>query len=196
MVKIKIYRHGETNWNVKKIMQSHTDIPLNLTGLVQAFELEKLLKDEKFDLFLSSDLSRAHQTCRVATQKHDANIPLILSSNLRELNFGNYEGMDLESFITKFDNAKIMQDLNNPESFNIKIPGGESQKDVVNRFISCLDDAINTYPMARHIAIFTHAGVMRSLYRYLLNKDKMFDNCECLELSYNLEYGKLEVLCN
>ncbi|GIW64747.1 MAG: hypothetical protein KatS3mg092_0680 [Patescibacteria group bacterium] len=38
-----LVRHGETDWNVKGLVQGHSDIPLNDKGRWQAKELSKKL---------------------------------------------------------------------------------------------------------------------------------------------------------
>ena len=43
MSKLYIVRHGQTDWNVKKLLQGATDIELNGDGIKQAEELSKKL---------------------------------------------------------------------------------------------------------------------------------------------------------
>jgi broad specificity phosphatase PhoE len=47
-----LVRHGETDWNAKKIIQGITDIPLNKKGEKQAKELAQKLTHVKFDTVL------------------------------------------------------------------------------------------------------------------------------------------------
>lgn len=51
-----IARHGQTEWNLKRMIQGHRDIPLTPEGEKQAFELAKELKRIKFSAIFSSDL--------------------------------------------------------------------------------------------------------------------------------------------
>jgi len=57
--RVYLVRHGETEGNRKKIIQGQLDIPLNQTGSDQAARVAEVLRTIKFDVALSSDLSRA-----------------------------------------------------------------------------------------------------------------------------------------
>lgn len=194
MIKITIYRHGQTNWNKKKLTQGHTNIPLNLTGLVQAFEIGKKLKDENINLILSSDLSRAYQTARVATKHLDENIPLILSKKLRETCFGKYEGKPCNLFVEECESLISKWNSLDDDSFDTKVEGVETQREVISRFLQCLEDNINRYPESRNILVFSHGGLMKNLYKYLAKKNKFFNNGESLELYYDLADAKLKLI--
>ena len=50
MNKLYIVRQGQTDWNVKKLVQGKTDIELNDEGRGQAREAGELIKDKKIDL--------------------------------------------------------------------------------------------------------------------------------------------------
>ena len=68
MKHIYFIRHGETDWNKKKLTQgSRNDIPLNATGIEQAHFTGKYLneyrqKAQPFDLVLCSPMKRTKQT--------------------------------------------------------------------------------------------------------------------------------------
>ena len=55
---IYLIRHGETEWNEKKLIQGHSDIPLNEKGKLQSEQLGEKLKDIHFEAVFSSDLIR------------------------------------------------------------------------------------------------------------------------------------------
>ena len=44
MNKLYIVRHGQSDWNVKKLLQGVTDIELNEEGIKEAFELSKKIR--------------------------------------------------------------------------------------------------------------------------------------------------------
>ncbi|MBI2630816.1 histidine phosphatase family protein [Candidatus Nomurabacteria bacterium] len=50
-----LVRHGETEWNVKKITQGQSESTLTENGIRQAEETAEKLKDIKFDAIFSSD---------------------------------------------------------------------------------------------------------------------------------------------
>lgn len=90
MGRLVLVRHGETDWNVERRVQGHSDTPLNDNGREQARKLSATLGLETFELVISSDLDRAKETARLS-------LPLGTSisetADLRELNFGDWEGL-------------------------------------------------------------------------------------------------------
>ena len=70
MTIIGIILHGLTDWNVQRRFQGTTDIPLNETGRMQALKLgERFAKEDKWDLIITSDLSRAMETGKIISEK-------------------------------------------------------------------------------------------------------------------------------
>lgn len=87
-----IMRHGETDWNLKYKLQGSTDIPLNETGRVMAKNAAKEYRDIHFDVCYVSPLSRARETAKLVLEGR--NIPIIVDNRLREMSFGEYEGIE------------------------------------------------------------------------------------------------------
>lgn len=65
MTTLLLVRHGETVDNAAKIMQGQTPGKLNETGVLQAEDVRDRLRNERIDAFVSSDLHRSVQTCKL-----------------------------------------------------------------------------------------------------------------------------------
>ena len=58
-------RHGETNGNLRGVIQGWTDEPLNDKGRKLAKITAQALRDIKFDVVISSPLQRAYETAQI-----------------------------------------------------------------------------------------------------------------------------------
>ena len=63
---IYLVRHGETEWSRSGQHTGRTDIPLTPLGREQALDLGRRLAGHEFALVLTSPLSRAAETARLA----------------------------------------------------------------------------------------------------------------------------------
>lgn len=88
---IYIVRHGQTDWNVKRLIQGHIDIPLNEEGKRQAKKISIELKGITFNKIYSSDLKRAYETAKIIAQ--DRKLKIVVSEDLRERYFGKFQGV-------------------------------------------------------------------------------------------------------
>lgn len=87
---IYLMRHGQTDWNVRYLLQGSTDVPLNENGREMARQTAKAMREIPFDAAYTSPLSRARETAEIVTAGRK--IPLFLDEDLKEMNFGIYEG--------------------------------------------------------------------------------------------------------
>ena len=90
MTRLLLVRHGETVDNVNQIMQGQTQGELTQKGVLQAEELAQQMRDESIDVFVSSDLKRSIDTCRIIAQSHD--LPVVQTPLLRERDWGGFTG--------------------------------------------------------------------------------------------------------
>lgn len=89
-----VVRHGQTDWNKRKVMQGQTDIPLNEEGIKQAKLLREKLKDITFDAIFCSPLIRAKQTCEIIAGVCNATY----DKRIIERNYGEFENREKKSF--------------------------------------------------------------------------------------------------
>ena len=150
-----LVRHGQTDWNREKRFQSTTDVPLNETGLAQAWQIREELdrRNVHFVLARSSPLSRAVETARIIVNGTDT--PYEPEPGFMEISFGDYEGR-LESelrdeFGSAFDEWRDSQYTKAP-------PGGESILGGAERVRPYLD-ALREQAITGDVLIVAHQAI-------------------------------------
>ena len=140
-------RHGETDWNRRRIMQGHTDIALNAHGIAQAEEVAPAVAKLPIASICCSTLSRARRTAEIVNTRK---LPLVVIDDLKECGFGIYEGQDA--------GGAWREDWRNGAS----IPQGESLDVYTARLARGLNAALaNTGP----VLIVGHGGSVAPLER-------------------------------
>jgi len=86
-----IVRHGETELNVIKAFQGHTDSRLTAKGIQQARTHASKLKSCGLKQIICSDLPRATHTASIIAEILE--IPMQMDPQLREVYFGFWDGM-------------------------------------------------------------------------------------------------------
>lgn len=182
-----IVRHGETEWNVKGLVQGHTDIPLTEKGKKEARQLAKKFSQINFNAVFSSDLLRAKQTAKIITLER--NIAIKTTQALRERSFGRFEGRSLWE---DKEYQKLIQDfLRLPKEEKFKKsphPEIESDERLISRFITFIREVAVAYP-GGNILVVTHGGVMRAFLLHLGFADEESLPSGSIK---NLAYIKLE----
>lgn len=122
-----IMRHGKTDWNLKYKLQGSTDIPLNEEGRVMAKNAGVEYYNVHFDVCYVSPLSRAKETAELVLKGR--NIPIIVDERLKEMSFGEYEGVE-NSF--QIPDCPINVLFQHPENYKA-IGGAESLEELYSR---------------------------------------------------------------
>ena len=172
-LQMTIVRHGQTQGNVKKLVEGITDTPLNDTGKNQAKSAGEWLKEEKYDFIVTSDLKRTKETAACIINenldypKNGANYAEL--KLLRERNFGKLEGMDFVEYIDAAAKEGFSWVDYTPE-------GGESMDDVKNRCVEFLemifkiiDSSSKTKPK---VLVVTHGFVIAQLIAHIYEATK------------------------
>lgn len=90
---VYIVRHGETKVNTEGRLCGHIDTPLNENGRLLGRLTGEGLADVKFDVVISSPLSRAYETAQLilANNKYSKDVPILTDRRLMEASWGPWE---------------------------------------------------------------------------------------------------------
>jgi len=101
---LTLVRHGQAEKNLEGgILHGSTESPLTELGCAQAAKVGERLKDEKYDLVYSSDLSRAYDTCLAIVGDPNR---IIKDTTLREKDFGKFEGQPNKYFKEELEKTR------------------------------------------------------------------------------------------
>ena len=151
-----VVRHGETEWNAVGRIQGHSDIPLSEIGRDQAQAAARRLAVASIDVAYSSDLSRSNETARIILGER--NIPLHATPDLRERDYGIFEGLTLEERKDKFPEmfaASLVKDL------DFAPTGGESPRATSARMTTFIASLKARHP-DESVLIVGHGGSLRA----------------------------------
>ena len=163
MTEIIIIRHGETEWNKTGRFQGHSDVPLSEEGRAQAEALGKNLVVDHVDAIYASDLTRAMETAAPLAERFG--LPVIPDPQLRELNFGAWEGRNFND--VNAENPDAMKNFyNDPEQANI--PDSENFTDFQRRVAGRVRE-ITAQERGKRIVIVSHGASIRILLADLLS---------------------------
>ncbi len=163
-LRLFLVRHGETIWNAAGRYQGHMDVPLSAVGDAQAEALARRLAREHLDVIYTSDLSRAHSTARAIAAPH--NLPVFPDPRLREMSFGEWEGMTFAQMEAEFPDQVAWW---NSDRLNHAPPGGETLGDGAVRMQAVLDDVIRQH-QDQTVLLVSHGGAIKLMLCLLLNK--------------------------
>lgn len=139
--RLLIARHGETDYNKKGLLQGRgIDAPLNEQGRSQARCLAGYLVNYNTTGIAVSSLQRTWQTAdpyRVQTQ-----LELLKNRDLDEMDFGDFEGAD--QTVVAGELNRLQNTWKNGDTA-VKIPGGESPKEVFKRANDAVRTIIKSY---------------------------------------------------
>ena len=164
--RIYLIRHGQIFGYDTFPVFGQTDVELTSVGMLQMNQVAERLRLVELQGIYSSDLKRATVGARLIAAHH--NVPVHFLQELREMHFGNWEGMTLSEIRTGFPEelAKRQEDIVHYEA-----PGnGESVSALSDRIMEAFEKILSRHESG-NIAIVAHGAVNRVILSHALGLD-------------------------
>ena len=195
MYKLVLIRHGESTWNLENRFTGWTDVDLTPTGVEQAKQAGRLLKESgmDFDVAYTSVLKRATWTLWHCLEEMDRTwLPVVHNWRLNERHYGALQGLNKADMAKQYGDEQVLiwrrsydtpppaleasdprSERSDPRYARLKpedVPLTECLKDTVARVMPFWNEAIA--PAIKHgkrIVIAAHGNSIRALVKYLDN---------------------------
>jgi len=180
---VYLIRHGQVKGYESFPVYGHSDVELTETGVLQMLQMADRLRLVDLDAIYSSDLIRSATGARQIARYH--NVPLHFLPELRELYFGDWEGLTLKEIRERYPEEMEKRES---DPANFEAPGGgESLAKLSARITKCFE-RILLEQKGSGIAIVAHGGVNRVILCSALGLeiDRMFN--------IHQEYGCLNII--
>lgn len=163
MINLYILRHGETDYNLKGIVQNDDSV-LNETGIKQANIAREKLNDIDYDLIISSPFTRTRQTSEIINIK---NKPIIYDDRLVERDMGELKEneMSYNSY-----NGALYWDYN----LNLSDRGIEGVQAIFKRAEEFIDYIKKNYNN-KTIVVVSHNAIIRAIHHVINNTTRTSD---------------------
>lgn len=192
-MKIYLIRHSESIDDIEDCYGGIADFDLSENGIkkVEQYEIENL----GIEKIYTSPYKRAYHTAKILNKK--LNVDLEIIDNIRECNsYGILSGVNKEKAKKIFSYVFDMPKYKNTGYYlGTSFLGGEEINEFDKRVEEGITKIISKSKELNTIAIVTHGGVYRSIYKNILKVDKKLDQMDDLattELKYN--NGKFEII--
>jgi broad specificity phosphatase PhoE len=157
-------RHGEVEESYLRVFGGRIDMNLSPRGHEQAASLAKWLERQTIDAVYASPMKRVQQTLAPFASKNGWSERVVVSENLREIDFGDWTGLSWEAVQQKFG-VSAFQWLTELERGGIA--NAEDTRSYCGRVQSCVSDMLQKHA-GRNVAVFCHGGVIRTALAFLL----------------------------
>jgi broad specificity phosphatase PhoE len=154
-VRLVFVRHGQTDSNVARALDTRPPgAPLNALGLAQAEALGERLAVEQVTAVYASVATRARQTAAPVAAAHGLDVTVV--DGVHEVFAGDLEGRSDLAARESFD---VVYDAWWAGDLDARLPGGESARDVRERFLTALGPLVDG--STGDIVVVSHGAAIR-----------------------------------
>ena len=157
-VEICLTRHAQSVSNAEGRWQGHGDSPLSEEGRRQVAALREALREQEFDVVVSSDLRRTMDTASALGAEAQGD------PAWREIDVGAWEGLTMAEVFERFPQEIAALRQRKP----VAIGGGESWLEVFERSATALSELRSRLKDGQRAIVFTHGGVIAAILAGLL----------------------------
>jgi len=195
MHKLVLIRHGESTWNLENRFTGWTDVDLTPTGVEQAKQAGRLLKQAgyDFDVAYTSVLTRAIRTLHLALDEMDRLwLPTVKHWRLNERHYGALQGLNKADMAKQYGDEQVLvwrrsydtpppaleptdprSERGDPRYARLQpgeVPLTECLKDTVARVLPFWNESMAPAISAgKRLVVAAHGNSIRALVKYLDN---------------------------
>jgi 2,3-bisphosphoglycerate-dependent phosphoglycerate mutase len=188
-----LIRHGESTWNLENRFTGWTDVPLTATGVAQAREAGRLLREGgwAFDVAYTSVLKRAVWTLWHALDEMDRTwLPVRHDWRLNERHYGALQGLNKADMARQYGDEQVLiwrrsydtpppaleptdprSERGDPRYARLapgQVPLTECLKDTVARVQPCWDEVLApAIRSGQRVLVSAHGNSIRAMVKML-----------------------------
>ena len=195
MLELLLIRHGQTDYNAKRLVMGRQPIPLNDMGLRQVEEISERFEGTGVQAVITSPVLRARQTAEMIA-KHCGGIDVEEAAGLAELDYGEWVNRDIDELIAE---NPVEWKKYRTRPHEMSFPGGESMEDASKRIGAFADGIGERYEVGR-VVLVSHADVIKIALVHLMGFELRhmarlsIDNCAVCMLRMTESSGPRLVL--
>lgn len=176
-----LVRHGETEDNVRKVVQGHGDTPLTENGKEQARMAGEQLKSQEIELIISSDLGRCRETAEIISKATGAEV--IFDEAFRERFMGEAEGLTYEESKERFRPF---------DSYDDKTPANMETVHELEERVNAAFAKHREIHGHKNVVMVSHGGSIRWIIKRIHNLT--FEEAKARPVTPNAEVLSLDIL--
>lgn len=195
-MKIYLIRHSESIDDIENCYGGIADFELTENGKNKVKERRKEIDNYGIEKIYTSPYKRAYQTAKILNENIKTELKVI--EDIRELNsHGVLSGVNKELAKDIFSYVFQKEEYKNTGYyFGKTFLGGEDIKEFDNRVEKAINSIIKDSEGLSAIAIVTHGGVHRSIFKNILNVNKKIERIDDVAITvldyHNGEFNIIE----